>query len=107
MKIHRSKQQSNILHSVGVTGSYDEILRFKRSAAKVATIDVTLTGICNADSGLVQVVVDNFDADISSQNGKLATHSLAVPLTKPETQVTGQKCHKPLEEITKKIGLTN
>ena len=42
-----------------------------------------LQGISDSDSGLIQVVVDNFDADISSQNGKLSTHSLAVLVTQP------------------------
>ena len=35
--------------------------------------------------GLVQVVSDNFDATISSQNGLRSTHSLAVLLTMPDT----------------------
>ena len=33
-------------------------------------------------------VVDNFDADISSQNGKISTHSLAVLVTQPTSSVT-------------------
>ena len=37
-----------------------------------------LHAISDSDSGLIQVVVDNFEADISLQNGKLSTHSLAV-----------------------------
>ena len=38
--------------------------------------------------GLVQVLSDNFDATISSQNGLRSTHSLAVPLTMPDTHDT-------------------
>ncbi|KAH3748033.1 hypothetical protein DPMN_182470 [Dreissena polymorpha] len=30
---------------------------------------------------MIQTVVDNFDADISSQNGKVSTHSLAMLMT--------------------------
>ena len=30
---------------------------------------------------MVQTVVDNFDADISSQNGRVSTHSLAILMT--------------------------
>jgi hypothetical protein len=60
------------------------------------------------DAGLVQVVVDNFDAEISSPNGKLSTHSLAVLLTQPETddqpcqsqriqRITKEEMSKPIE----------
>ena len=38
--------------------------------------------------GLLQVVSDNFDAKISSQNGPRSTHSLAVLLTMPDTHDT-------------------
>ena len=36
-------------------------------------------------AGLVQAVVDNFDANISSQNGLRSTHALAVLLTQTAT----------------------
>ena len=65
--------------------SYDEILRFKKSAAVVAAKDPSVHGISSAESGLVQTIVDNFDADIHSPNGKLSTHSLAMILTQPST----------------------
>ena len=42
-----------------------------------------LHGIGIAKDGMVQVMVDNFDTDISSPNGKLSTHSLAMILTQP------------------------
>ena len=48
-----------------------------------AATSPALQGISDSDSGLIQVVVDNFDADISSQNDKLSTHSLAVLVTQP------------------------
>ena len=47
------------------------------SAAK----DRILHGISRGRNGLVQVVVDNFDTDISSQNGVQSTHSLAMLTT--------------------------
>ena len=60
-----------------MTCSYGDILRFKRFAGQTATNDVgALTVISDAGSG--QVVVDNFDADISPQNGKLSTYPSAV-----------------------------
>ena len=62
----------------------------------------------DASSGLIQVVADNFDADISSQNGKLSTHSLAVLVTQPDTQtvpVEQPKLFKriPKEEMTEPL----
>ena len=38
-------------------------------------------GISSSEGGLVQTVVDKFDVDIHSPNGKLSTHSLAMILT--------------------------
>ena len=79
--IRDSKELINQMHSFGVTCSYNEILRFRKSAAMAATELTHLSGISSAESGLVQVVADNFDTDISSPNGKLSTHSLAVLMT--------------------------
>ena len=39
----------------------------QKSAAKAAIADLARSGISNAADGLVHGVVDNFDADISSQ----------------------------------------
>ena len=41
-------------------------------------------GISDSSIGLVQTVVDNFDCNISSQNGLKSTHSLAVLLTQSQ-----------------------
>jgi len=49
--------------------SYDEVRRFNSSAAHAAAHERDLTGISSSDHGLIQVVADNFDAHISSQNG--------------------------------------
>ena len=43
-------------------------------------------GISSSDSGLVQVIGDNFDANISSPNGLISTHGLAMIVTQPETE---------------------
>ena len=53
------------------TCSYNEILRFKKSAAVVSAKDPSVNGISSAESGLVQTIVDNFDADIHSLKGIL------------------------------------
>ena len=68
------------MYKFGVACSYDEVLRFKKSAAH-ASESVQMRGLehtSNNDAGLVQVIVDNFDAYISSQNGLQYTHSLAM-----------------------------
>ena len=81
--MRNSKALVGQLNAFGVTCSYDEVLRLKKSAAIAATSAPALQGISDTKPGLIQVVVDNFDADISSQNGKLSTHSLAVLVTQP------------------------
>jgi hypothetical protein len=87
-------------HAFGVTCSYDEVLHFKKSAACSALTEMEFLGIVNADHGLMQVVVDNFDTDIYSQNGKVTTHSLAMLVTQPEEEeVTNTQ--KSLKRISK------
>ena len=71
------------MHDFCVTCLYNDVLRFKKSAVPAATKKSTLSGISDS-TGMVQVVADNFDADISKENGKLSTHFLAVLLTQSE-----------------------
>jgi hypothetical protein len=78
-----SKTILGYTYDFGITCSYDEVLRFKKSAAVIASKEPSVHGISNADGGLVQTVADNFDADIHSPNGKLSTHSLAMIVTQP------------------------
>lgn len=73
----------NQMYDYSVTCSYSEVLRFKKSAAATATADPKLQGIHSADHGLVQIVADCFNADISCPNGKLSTHSLAMIVMQP------------------------
>ena len=79
-----SKDLVNHFYDLGVTCSYDEILRLKKSAALAATTQSSLSGISDKHTGLVQAIADNFDADISSQNGKVSTHSLSLLLTQQQ-----------------------
>jgi hypothetical protein len=81
--MRESKELINFLHSFNVICSYNEILRFRKSAARESTHNSSLKAISINNSGMVQVIVDNFDADISSQNGKMSTHSLAVLVMQP------------------------
>ena len=45
----------------------------------------SLPGLSTSSSSLVQDIVDNFDTDISSPNGKSSTHSLVMLLTQPDS----------------------
>jgi len=76
-----SKALVTKLHEFGVTCSYDEVLQFKKSAAVAATENINLHRISDTSPSVVQTVVDNFVADIYSQNGKVSTHSLAILMT--------------------------
>ena len=40
-----------------------------------------LIGLSQSDTGLIQAVADNFDANVSSQNSLQSTHALAIVLT--------------------------
>ena len=63
----------------------------KKSAALAATTQSRLGGIADNHTGLVQAIADNFDADISSQNGKVSTHSLALDLTQQQIKCDPQE----------------
>ena len=65
------------LHEYSAVCSYDELKRFRSSAAFHAsnTLNTTLR---DHSTGLVQAVADNFDCNISSMNGLRQTHSLAL-----------------------------
>ena len=79
--LSRQRKFIDELHTYGVTTSYNELRRFRCSAADaMASVP---RGLAHFDSkhGLVQVVADNFDAQISSPNGQKSTHGLAMILT--------------------------
>ena len=71
----REKKIIEFLHEFGVTSSYDEVRRFKISAAHQTSQQKTV--ILDSKDGLIQGVSDNFDANLSTQNGLKQTHSLA------------------------------
>ena len=67
------------LYNYAVCCSYDEVRRFKRSAAVQSSKAELLAGLRDATlGGLVQIVIDNFDAMISSQNCRLECHYKAM-----------------------------
>ena len=81
-----SKEQVKAFFDFGVTCSYDELLRFKKSVAITANANMDLTGLKREIDGLIQGVSDNFDQNISSQNGMLQTHSMALLMTQSDNK---------------------
>ena len=64
----REKKLIEQLCKFGVCCTYDEVRRFKTSAAKTAISSQEHHGLLVRDSSLIQAVVDNFDANLSTQN---------------------------------------
>jgi len=65
-----------------VCSSYNEPRRLKISAAAAVAKDEQGLAQFDSKNGLVQVVADNSDTQISSQHGRKSTHSLAMIITK-------------------------
>ena len=74
----REKFIIKVLHDFSVTCSYDEALRFKSSAAAHAANTDDTQGLFSAGNGLIQAVIDNYDANIHSLNGLKSTHALVL-----------------------------
>ena len=104
----REKKKLELLSNYGITCTYQEVRRFKSSAAAAAAAkECSLQGLTESNSGLVQVVVDNFDDTISSQNGLKSTHALAMLLTQPDFKGSDSQpckiCRLKHYEITEEI----
>ncbi len=78
-----SKDLLGYTFDYGITCSYDEVLRFRRSSAVDAAHNDGTKGVLNPQGGLIQVIVDNYNANINSLNGKKSTHALAMIVTQP------------------------
>ena len=72
------------LNKYGVVCSYDELKRLRTSDAKYSNDNAYHLNLPPSNS-LVQIVIDNFDLDIASPNGKAQTHSLGMIVTKNES----------------------
>ena len=92
--VAHDKSIIEVLHDYGVTCTYDEVLRFKSSAAHAATRNIEKLGLSQSSGGLIQVVADNFDATISSPNGMQSTHALATLVTQPHELGNDHNTHK-------------
>ena len=68
------------MYAFDASAFYDEIRRYKISAA--ATTNVSEVKL-NCNQKLIQGLCDNYDTNISSQNGLKTTHSLATIITQP------------------------
>lgn len=55
-------------HDFGVTCSYDELLRFKKSVASSENADMDLAGLVKDINELVQGVGDNFDQEMMANS---------------------------------------
>lgn len=100
----RERSKIDSLHDFGVTCTYDEVKRFKASAAMAAAQDVNKKSRAINDStvGLIQAVADNFDANISSQNCLRSTHALALLLTQDQKTVdTPKRSRETIERVKK------
>ena len=79
--VRNSKMLLNHFYEYRVTCTHDEILRFKKSAAVYSANAAYLQGVPE-NSALLQVITDNYDAIMHSQNNKLLCHCLATILTR-------------------------
>ena len=83
VKLHHKFGSSDliqILHDHGYCVSYDEVLRFRKSAAKYVTDNaMTLHQMMGLSRsvGLVFGWYDNFDLSVSTPNGRRETHAMA------------------------------
>ena len=87
----REKQLIEQCYAFGICASYDEILRFKASAAHASSNmsnEEELRGLFHSKHGLIQTVADNYDANVSSPNGLRSTHAMALFLTQMNDSAT-------------------
>lgn len=84
----REKQLIEQCHAFGICAAYDEMLRFKASAAHISSDQADMRDLFKGNVGLFQVVADNYDANVSSPNGLRSTHALALLLTQMDENGT-------------------
>ena len=99
--IRESKELLNCFHSFGVTCSYDEFRRFRKSVAVAVSYNASLHGVSDAHDGLIQFMMDNFDHEVSSANGKKSTHSLAVIMTQSRLNKSSEQEEATIRRLSK------
>ena len=79
------------LAKYNITCSYDETRRFRRSAAVQGAKEKLLAGLSDYSlGGLVQIIIDNFDTQISSQNCRIQCHCMAMLATQYQAHVSDE-----------------
>ena len=95
------KSVINMLYKFRITCSYDEVRRFLRSATVQAARDTALAGLTDVSvGGLVQVIIDNFDAVIHSQNlAMIVTQPRPPPITHDVTipRLSKEQMKEPID----------
>ena len=95
----QEKRLTQQLYEYRVTSSYDEVRKFKISAAAATTNKGSELNL-NSKNGLIQGISDNFDAHLSTQNGLKQTHSLANIVTQFGNTGDGVS-REPIERLRK------
>lgn len=84
LKLHHqfgSKKLITILNEYGYIATYDEVLRFRSSAAKyVGEHDLTSRGLTTGPA-LISSWCDNYDLNVNTPAGNRETHCMAVEFT--------------------------
>ena len=88
VKLHHKFGSSDLIHTLydhGFSVSYDEVLRFRKSAAKYVSENAAtlhrMMGLTRT-VGIVFGWYDNFDLLVSTPNGRRETHSMATEFQK-------------------------
>lgn len=93
-----SARKVKVLHDFHVSCSYDEVSRFKTSAAMYVQRNPSKQ--LSSQNGLVQIVSDNFDLKLATQNCLQQTHSLAIIATSSNTS-SQQKLDNSITRLKK------
>ena len=94
----REKQLIQHLYEYGVTSSYKETQLFKLSTV-ASCDDSSISKILTPKGPIIQVVADNFDATIHSQNGQQQTHSLAMMLLQSQKRCHNEALREPIPRL--------
>ena len=73
-----SREVIDLLHANGYIASYDEVLRFRKSAAIMTGESEYAHRDLFDDSGLISCWCDNFDLQVYTPNGCRETHAMAI-----------------------------
>lgn len=81
-----SREANDMLHEYGYAASYDEVVRFRNSAAKfIGEQGFSAMGL-RVNSGPISVWCDNYDLNIYTPNGSRETHAMDVEFTQQAPQ---------------------